>query len=220
MDEYKILREFEEAKEDGTLPEMPEALDTKCRELIDEAFGSTRRRARVEHIGTAVKRAAMVVLILFGLSSALVLSVDAFRVPVLNYLVGRNEEYVSINSGEIVYPKQTTLKDVIQRVNSSIPEGYEQISCVQLESQYSVAYQDSDNHVIIFSYAAEYCNIGIDTENTAYASMEFGDFSAVFSRKDGCRLIWEDTQSKVFCMLFADGMDETEFWEFAYLLIS
>lgn len=220
MDEYKILREFEEAKEDGTLPEMPEALDTKCRELIDEAFGSTRRRARAKSIGAVVTKVAMVVLILLGLSSAQVLSVDAFRVPVLNYLVGRNEKYSSIYAGEDFYIEQDKLDNIIQRVNSFIPEGYEQISCVQFESQYLIAYQDSYNHVIIFSYAAEYCNIGIDTENTAYASMEFGDFSAVFSRKDGCRLIWEDTQSKVFCMLFADGMDETEFWEFAYLLIS
>ena len=65
------------------------------------------------------------------------------------------------------------MENIIQRVDSFIPEGYEQISSVQVELQYSVAYQDSDNHVIIFSYAAEYCNIGIDTENTAADPDEF-----------------------------------------------
>ena len=220
MDEFKILREFEEAKEDGTLPEMPEALDTKCRELIDEAFGSTRRRARVEHIGTAVKRAAMVVLILFGLSSALVLSVDAFRVPVLNYLVGRNEKYTSISSGEIVYTEQNTLENIIQRVDSFIPEGYEQISSVQVELQYSVAYQNSAKNVIYFTYTQESCSINIDTEDTSYVSLDFGEFHAVYSDKTGHQLVWIDDQTNAVCTLFSNGMTEEAFWEYAYLLIS
>ena len=220
MEEYKILKEYEEAKHKGTLPEMPEELEAKCRDLIDEAFGSARRRARVKRIGAAVAKAAMVVLILLGLSTVTVLSVDAFRVPVLNFLIGRNEKYTSINSGEIVYTEQNTLENVIQRVNRFIPEGYEQISCVSMDAQYSVVYQNTHNHVIYFTYTKESCTINIDTEDTSYTSLDFGDFSAVFSKKDGCRLIWVDTQSQVSCTLFADGMEESAFWEFAYLLIN
>ena len=102
MEEYKILTEYEEAKQNGTMPEMPEELDAKCRDLIDETFGCARCRARVKRIGAAVAKAAMVVLILLGLSTVTVLSVDAFRVPVLNFLIGRNEKYTSIIFNQLV----------------------------------------------------------------------------------------------------------------------
>lgn len=220
MEEYKILKEYEEAKQNGTLPEMAEELDAKCRDLIDEAFGNDRHRAGLKRIGTVVVKAAMVVLILFGLSSVTVLSIDAFRVPVLNYLVGRNGKYTSISSGEIVYAEQNTLKNVIQRVNSVIPEGYEQISSISMDAQYSVVYQNANNHVIYFTYTKESCTLNIDAEDASCTSLNFGDFPAVFSETNGCKLIWEDTQSNATCTLFADGMEEGAFWEFAYLLIS
>lgn len=220
MDEYKILMEYEKAKQNGTLPEMPETLDVKCRELINEAFGCARRRARAKRIGRAVVKAAMVVLILFGLSTTMVLSVDAFRVPVLNYLVGRNEKYTSINSGQILYTESSTLDKVIRRINEDIPEGYALINSFSTDIQYSVVYQNNEKHVIQFTCSKENCIIKVDTEDTAYISLAFGEFAAVFSEKKGYKLMWIDDQIDTLCTLYVDGMSEEAFWEYAYWLIS
>ena len=39
----RLLREFEEAERNGELPEMPEELDRKCRNLIETSFAKQAR---------------------------------------------------------------------------------------------------------------------------------------------------------------------------------
>lgn len=39
----RLLREFEEAERNGGLPEMPEELDRKCRNLIETSFAKQAR---------------------------------------------------------------------------------------------------------------------------------------------------------------------------------
>lgn len=220
MEDIKIIKDYEEAMANGSLPEMPEALDEKCRELIEEAFIQLPCRSASKHIRASFARAAVVVLLLFGLSTVMVLSVDAFRVPVLTFLLNQREKYVSINSEQIIKPESSTSDKVIRRVNEYIPVGYELISCVSGDAQYSVAYQNPDKHVIYFTCAEENCNIHIDTEDTSYHALDFGDYTAVFSKKDGYMLIWIDDQADAVYTLFADGMTEEVFLEFAYFLIS
>lgn len=40
----QLAKEYDEAQENGTLPEVPEELDRKCRALIDGTFAKMERR--------------------------------------------------------------------------------------------------------------------------------------------------------------------------------
>ena len=219
MDEYKIVKEYEEAKKNNTLPEMPEPLDAKCRELIDEAFGCTKRRTWAKRVGTAIAKAAMVVLILLGLSTVMVLSVDAFRVPVLNFLMDAGGKYATVTSNDIFSTEDDSVDKIISRFNEFIPYGYDLVSCVSSNMKYAAAYQDSDQHVIFLARDAEECIPNVDAEGIEFVSLDFGEYPAVFSEEKGYRLIWLDTRSNAVYTLFATGLTADAFWEFAYSLI-
>lgn len=109
MEISKVLKDYEAAKENGCLPQMPDALDQKCRKLIEEAFVQPPCRSGSKRIGASLARAAVVVLIMFGLSTVMVLSVDAFRVPVLNFLLDSSGKYNTI----VLYPNTSQAATVI-----------------------------------------------------------------------------------------------------------
>ena len=219
MEEYKILKEYEEAKQNGTLPEMPEELEAKCRDLIDEAFGSARRRARVKRIGTAVAKAAMVVLILLGLSTVTVLSVDAFRVPVLNFLIDESGKYGTVVIGGDTSQDSSTPDSVQEWFEAVIPVGYQLDSRYIFSSQESITYSNDEGHILclIIEYGENDTNV--DTEDLEFVPVEFGDYSAVFWEKNGYHLMWLDSDNQVIYHLWASHLTETDFWHLAYALI-
>ena len=219
MEEYKILKEYEEAKQNGTLPEMPEELDAKCRDLIDEAFGSARRRARVKRIGAAVAKAAMVVLILLGLSTVTVLSVDAFRVPVLNFLIDKSGKYGTVVIGGDTSQDSSTPDSVEEWFDKAVPAGYWLENKYSSSFQESITYSNDEGHLLRLLIESSESRIAVDTENIEFAPVEFGDHSAVFGEKNGYHLMWLDSENQVIYHLWASHLTETEFWHLAYALI-
>lgn len=220
MEEIKILIDYEEAMANGSLPEMPEALDEKCQELIEKAFVHLPYRSGSKHISTSITRTAAVVLLLFCLSTVMVLSVDAFRVPVLNFLLDKSGKFAAVSTEYSIFQNQDSSDLLFSRFNEFIPSGYTLTSCVSTADKYSAIYQNADTNTIRLTCATEESVLNVDMENTSFVSVGFGEYTAAFSEKTGYRLIWLDSQSKVVYTLFSDGMTEDEFWKFAYFLIS
>ena len=220
MEEYKIFKEYEKAKQNDTLPEMPEELDAKCRALIDEAFGRARRRARVKRIGAAVAKAAMVVLILLGLSTVTVLSVDAFRVPVLNFLIDESGKY-----GAVVIDGNTSQRvsdpDSVEKwFEAVIPKGYRLDNRFLVDSEGSITYTNEEGHILRLMLNSSESGANVDTESVELIPVEFGNYSAVFWKKNGYHLMWLDNEKQVVYRLWASHLTETEFWHLAYALIA
>jgi len=220
MEEYKILKEYEDAKRSGTLPEMPDALDEKCREIIDEAFGCTGRRTKARRVGKVIARAAMVVLILLGLSTTMVLSVDAFRVPVLNYLIDESGTYGSIVIGEDTSPNTSAPDSVEEWFEAVIPAGYQLDSLNLVSSQGSITYANEEGHLLRLMIDSSESSIEVDTENVEFIPVEFGDYSAIFWEKNGCHLMWLDNDNQKIYRLWASHLSENDFWQLANGLIT
>lgn len=219
MEEYKILKEYEEAKQNGTLPEMPEELDEKCRDLIDEAFGSARRCAGLKRIGAAAAKAAMVVLILLGLSTVTVLSVDAFRVPVLNFLIDKSGKYGTVVIGEDT-PQLTSDPDSVEELfEKAVPEGYRLDNRFLDDSQGSITYINEEGHVLSLAIDSTENSMKVDTEGIEFVPVEFGEYSATFWEKNGYHLMWLDSEKQVVYRLWASHLTENDFWHLAYALI-
>lgn len=219
MEEYKILKEYEDAKRSGTLPEMPDALDEKCREIIDEAFGSTRRRTKARRVGKAIAKTAMVVLILLGLSTVMVFSVDAFRVPVLNFLIDESGKFGAVVIGEETSKNSWAPDSVEEWFKSVIPAGY-QLDSQQLFSSYgSITYANEEGHFLRLMIDSSESSIAVDAETINFAPVEFGDYSAVFWEKNGYHLMWLDNNNQKIYRLWASHLSKNDFWKLAYTLI-
>ena len=219
MEEYKILKEYEEAKQNGTLPEMPEELDAKCRDLIDEAFGSARCRSRLKRIGAAVAKAAMVVLILLGLSTVTVLSVDAFRVPVLNFLIDESGKYGAVVIGGDSSQLASDPDSVEEMFEKAIPAGYWLDNRFLDDSQGSITYTNEEGHFLSLAIDSAENSMKVDTEGIEFTPVEFGDYSAVFWEKNGYHVMWLDSEKQMVYRLWASHLTENDFWHLAYALI-
>ena len=220
MDEYKILKEYEEAKQNGTLSEMPDELDRKCRELIDEAFGTSRRKSFTKRISSTITRAAVVVLVLLGLSTVTVLCVDAFRIPVLNILLDNSGRYGAVVLGPNIQAEAVATASVAERFESSIPAAYRLVSREFHDAHGAVTYMNDDGYLICLIYNSDQNGINVDAENAEYTPVEFGDYYGLFREKDGYGLMWLDSENGIIYQLWANGMDTSEFWKLAYALIA
>ena len=93
MDDYaeiagsELYDEYCSDLEIGNVEDLPAELDESCQEMIHASF-TAESKAKKNPLNTAlsyVYKAAMVVLAIFGATTVLVVSVDALRVPVLNF---------------------------------------------------------------------------------------------------------------------------------------
>lgn len=224
MDDYaneegeRLLREFEAAQQDGDLPEIPAELDRKCRKLINDAFVHQERRTWLKQIGHFTAKAAVVVLVMLGLSTVTVLSVDAIRTPVLNFLMDHSGRYSTV-----IYDNRTPEEiqgenSVISQLENNLPKGY-RVTSKEVSDSVSRVVCEDDNKSIIYIHAIKTdAGLNVDAEVTEYTEVDFSGYEAVFWEKNGYTLMWLDDKTQVVYTFFADGLDINTFWETAYVL--
>lgn len=227
MDDYakdegqRLLEEFEEAQRNGSFEEMPPELDRKCRELIEESFAKQERTLWLRRVRNSLSRVAMLALVILGIAAVTVLSVDAFRIPVLNFLMDQSGKYSSMvfDANSNFETTENTANRIITRFESELPEGYT-ITYNTVTAEWSAVYsKNEEGHIIYLEISSVDRDINVDTEDAAYTEIEFGNYLAAFLDKDGYHLRWIDDQSDSVYTLFSNGIDINTFWEFAYIII-
>lgn len=225
MDDYadedgaRLLQEFEAAAKNGDLPELPDELDEKCRKLIDESFEKRERSNLLTRIGSTVLKAAVYVFVLLGLSTAMVLSVEALRIPVLNFFVQYTDIYTSLSMEEPDTDVQVQLDDLERRLQSLISDEYILVAReTDKEGYLGLYFQNASGNIIALVANPSVGTINIDTEDSNAIRMELNTYDAVFVEKDGFHIIWYNSDSQMIYDLFADGMEADCFWELAYAL--
>lgn len=215
----RLLREFEEAERNGELPEMPEELDRKCRNLIETSFAKQARGQRLKKIVRMASKAAVYAAVFLGLSTITILSVDALRMPVLNFLMDQSGRYSTV-----VYQNDPVTQipegdPVLARFESNLPDGYTIVDREDWDSNYSVIGEDLNNNTIHLKSSKSSGGLNIDAEVTEYIEKDFSGYEAVFWEKDGYSLMWLDDNVETVYTLFVNGLDDNAFWEFAYMLV-
>ena len=102
MDEYaeeegaRLMAEFEAAQAAGQVPEMPQELDEQCRRMIRRDRAKKRGIRAARSFRKVAVKVAVAVLVFIGLITTVVMSVDALRVPILNYITELQNRYTSV----------------------------------------------------------------------------------------------------------------------------
>lgn len=225
MDDYAnnagkcLLQEFEDAQKNGDLGEIPPELDKMCRQLIDETFAKQERMLQMKRISNALARVAVVALVVLGLSTMTVLSVDAFRIPVLNFLMDQSGRYSTLSFDLSVNIDSTCTNRIVELFQSNLPDGYEVFQNTFIENKGTIFCANETENILYLEVTRSEREINIDTEDIPYTELEFSGYAAVFQYKNGHHLRWLDSETETLYTLFSNGLDIDAFWKLAYTIV-
>lgn len=229
MNEYaelngaRLLEEYEEAERSGAISEVPEALDQKCRELIRRAYTKKRSRNRMQLFMRGSKRVAAIALAVLGLCSVLVVSVEAFRTPIVNFFIEQHEKYSTIDFGKdsnTATSKNTEPTAESQLADRSedplvgmVPDGYTLTQFLSKGKRgFTCLYKDDAGGSITFSATPTEGLLNVDTEDAVVTDIELLDHKGKLIEKDGCKIVWFDANVSVCYQLRATGLESSETW--------
>ena len=214
MDEYaeeegaRLRKEFEEAKAAGEVCETPNSLDEKCLRLIRRHSRKKRAARMISNSMKSVCKAAVIAMVILGVFSGLVLSVDALRVPVLNYLVSHTEILSLIQFDE---PDRT--EQAVDSVDDLMPDGYSKVYSEVVDGLPSIMYTNNLGGTVLFDATRTEGTYIFDSEDAIVKEIAFLDFPAVYISKDSrLQLLWFDEDALVTMSCVAEGLEEDDFF--------
>lgn len=224
MDEYaeaegeRLLKEFEEAERRGEVEDIPEELDQKCRQIIHRSFAAKRRKDKVTSIGKMLGKVAVIVFLLTGFSTTVVLSVEAFRIPILNYLIKHEVRFSTLLFiGDNEEPKEDPWESI--DVEDCVPkEFWLEYKRNNPNGGFSYVFMNEESDCITIEITPSTGMINYDTENTQQKPTKVNGHEAVLVLGDGYRIIWMNAEESYVVDVTAEGLLEDEFWKIVYRL--
>lgn len=173
---------------------FPEELDKRCRALIAQASRKSQNKKRRKSALRVLRSAAVVALVMLSLCSILFVSVDAFRVPVMNFFIEKTDRYWQMTAN----PKEDTIPvryDTENPLDGIIADIFELTSLSgSVESGDLLAiYNYGDNAKITLFADFSFGNLQVDGENTVVTDTKVAGHAAQLYEKEGfIRLAWLD----------------------------
>ena len=219
LDVAQLLKEYEEAEENGELPDVPDSLDEKCTEMIRREFAKKNRKKQFARIPKVLSKAAMIVLMLIGLCTVSVLSVTAWREPVLRFVLETFERYAIVGLEGEVSQESKTPEAIIERLSTAVPSSFEMVYEYAVDGRCRVRYMGTGGEIVnlnVFTYLHENY---FDTENVEGTRMQINGYDVVFLDKNGYKAICLDENQEVLIELRTANISEKVFWKLVYALI-
>ncbi len=227
MEHYSaMLTQSTAAKLRDLCPEetpVPEDLDRRCVKLIRKVCIKERMAALARSAGKALRYAALFAVVLLSLSSFLFMTVEAIRVPIINYYIAQTGTNWVIGNpesdGTEATPGTFNFSDPLGEILS---EEYDLsfVKGVSLD-HYMAAYTSRDGSKIIMESRTLTSVTTMDAEdaNTSKQCEIMGYEAVLINKEDYISLIWIDKQNDYLFALTSNGMRESEIVELAGLLI-
>lgn len=231
MDDYAelsgeaIWNVFEQDKVAGKVPEMPADLDEHCRRLIQAHFDEPQQNSAhglrvVDWVGSFLLhscKAAMIAFTLIGAMATFVVSVEALRIPVLNFFLQQEDRYTIISTSDNSVSSYTY--ESVTNIRKFIPAEYEVVYETFYGNGYvNLRYQNEAGSIVSIRTGDSNISLSADTENAISEEIEINGNPALLIRKDGLRVILSNTDTNVMIDFYAEDMDEQSFLMLAVLL--
>lgn len=215
----RLLREFEEAKRKGEVPEGPAARDNGCVRLVHRTFKKQRRMARAKRILRTLGRTAAVLLIAVGICTSLAVSVDAIRVPVFNFLIEQNKGYISIFLDQDTDADgQPDTKGIDNSLLAPfVPDGFTLYRHdIRKNGLFTIVYSDPNGNRITLTTLALDGTLSLDMEGATTEHIEIAGCGGILvTQEDMFKITWADEERELCYLLIASGLDRETFWQMA-----
>ena len=221
MDEYaeeegaRLRREFEEALAAGEVTNTTDTLDEKCLRLIHREYAKKQGKENVHKAIRVTRKVAVAVMVFFGVLATTIMSVDAIRNPVLNYLLEFQSKYTSIQFSDDIVP----LSSDLGVLELHMPDSYDQIAYENIGGGFfHCIYQDEEGHIVKYSSKPANGEFRIDTEGTKAKEQNIHIYEGYIVYKEGIQITWFDADSDLVHSLYATNLDETFLLNIATLI--
>ena len=199
---------------------LPSELDKTCTKMIQHTFHK-------HHLKVAAARCAkvaVVMIVCLCISITMIMSVEALRIPVLNFYLVRFPRYSQIlpqsAKGSELVDLFSSLQD---NCTSFAPKEYTLIQSEQSPGSFFAAYQNASGDCASIS---AYDNDGVvhfDSENCTETKLTVNGMEAYHWKKTDDpeqRLLLIAPDHGINCYLCARNMPEDDFWMFVYTFAS
>lgn len=217
MDEYAeeegalLLKEFNEAMASGNVPEIPKNLDRKCRQVIQQNFAKQRNKDNAKKILRLTGKAAVYAFVLLFLSLTTILSVEALRVPFLNYFIqDQDRSSVITFTDQTVPPLNHDNGDPLEGL---LPDNYVQADFENNDGMIYSVYTDENGNFAMFNMSTAYGKYFYDSEDTTYTNTHLLNFEAIYRNAEDLQMIWIDEERQIVYSFSATEMTESNFLE-------
>jgi ABC-type glycerol-3-phosphate transport system permease component len=109
MEEYVSVMDTGAEQSNG---EFPQELDARCRKIIENARKQRRRNQMLRSFMRICRSAAVLLVVLMCVGTTLFFTVESFRLPVMNLIFERMENYTQISSKHTTVMSKTVGMDV------------------------------------------------------------------------------------------------------------
>ena len=199
-------KELEACVEDAFPPE----LEKRCRALIQKEYAKERCRKRRKNALRVLRSAAVVAVALLSLCSVLFVTVEAFRLPVMNFFVQKTERYWQLSGQQNTdtIPEAFNPEDPLGGI---VPDEFELASMIgSWEERYIYAdYVKDENTMISFILTQSGSNTEVDTEEASTKPDNVLGHDAIMSVEgEFVRITWLDEENAKILTLYATNVSE------------
>lgn len=205
-----FLAEFRAAAEAGDLPEIPADLDRRFRDTIRREFAARERKVRFRQFKRAAARVAVAVFAVIGILSTLVMTVDAIRIPVMNFFIEYYDGFAEIFTQE--KKEEYVGEDVYDLLEDLLPEEYAQFMDNEDEWIRQAAYKNADADMVTLIVTPPGTEKKVDTEGAICSEILLSDHKALLVEKNGYTVIWTDDLGAQYCFR-ATGLTKQQVME-------
>lgn len=205
---------------------MPEVLNLTCKKETLKYSRESEKHALLRRTVHRAAKTAAVLVVVCSLSVNLIMSVEALRVPCLNFLIDTGKRISSISFGS-GHKDQDSSLDYASPIPFFIPDGFQLIAAENNHENKSMLFKDSNlmylfkndaGHMFQIVSIPAHGSLSIDTENAECREMELCGMQALYIKKDGLRMLWLDPDLQRVYDIYTNGMEETAFLEYAETL--
>ena len=201
--------------------EFPPELDKRIQKLIANEQAKKRNKQRRKTVLRVLRSAAAVIIVLLSVSSILFMSVEAFRVPIINFFVEKHDGYLELGASRTVddIPSEFNPDDPLTGI---LPEEYvlTEVSNNWEMGMVYASYSSDINTYIFFSVEPAQSIALMDKEDAEVNHFKINDCDAyLFSEGDRIRLIWLDGATESMFSLCSNNASKEEILSIAERII-
>ena len=218
MDEYaeeegaRLRKEFEEAQAAGEVFDTTDSLDEKCLQMIHKTFAKKRGEENIRKIIRMASKVAVAVMVFLSVSAVTIMSVDAFRIPVFNYLLEHQELFSALNFSGVQHDNtiDETANDPIIAI---LPEGYVTEYFYIVDNMISSGYTSPHGATFIFDMCPTDAEYRFDTENSECSYVTINGHEVLLINKDSLRAVWFNAEHTIIFSTVSTNIPQSDFMD-------
>lgn len=192
-------------------------LDRKCREAAQKVFKYHDRKLSLRSTARRAGRAAVIGLVTLGLFATMVMSVDALRIPTLEFITKQYEKFTTITKPDNTRPPipENMLNDG-SPLAGIIPDTFNTLNYQALTDVILAGYQGSNGEMINFSRSSLNGVTNFDTEGAQRKKIEIIGFAGeIVVKGNQVTVYWIDEAKNYIYFVASSNMAEDETWRIA-----